>query len=51
MPETKEPCYYCGKPSTGFYVIYEWDEELELNVTITGAYLCDECKEKYGYDE
>ena len=46
-----EPCDFCGKPSTGFYVLYEWSEELQTSITVAGAYLCDDCKTEYGYDE
>lgn len=47
----EKKCEFCDNSATGFYVIYEWDEELETNVSVTGAYLCDSCKEKYGYDD
>lgn len=49
--ELEGKCEFCENPSTGFYVLYEWDEELQLNVSIAGAQLCNDCKEKYGYDD
>jgi len=44
-------CEFCDNPSTGFYVLYEWDEELQTNVSITGSYLCDKCKTELGYED
>ena len=46
-----EPCDFCGEPSIGFYVIYEWSEELQTNVSISGAYVCKKCKREGGYED
>ena len=44
-------CESCAEPSTGFYVLYQWDEDLQTYITVTGAYLCDSCRDKWGYEE
>jgi hypothetical protein len=41
----------CNEKATGFYVAYEWDEDLKTTVSVTGAYLCDTHKKEWGFEE